>query len=212
MRTPLSSKTFVVLIGMMAFATLPALATPIAGTDTVGSGVLSTNEIGGNLGTSTSALLNNTNETFSVLAIGNGSFNIIPVGSNVTLGGTTLNFGTASSFSFTSAAVGNFTAQTILAYDETPTSIDLFVTGLFTPGTDFPIGSTASSGASENLGFTQTGGETGQISLSGTFASPPAAAPVPAPVPEPITIAVFGAGLAGLALMRRRKAKAWMAS
>jgi hypothetical protein len=210
MRHPLSTHTFATLIGIMAFATLPAFASPIAGTDTVGSGVLSTNEIGGNLGTSTLAILNNTNETFSVLATGNGSLSVIPVGSNVTLGSTTLNFGNASTFSFTSAAVGNFTAQTILAYDETPTSIDLFVTGLFAPGTDFSSGSTAPLGASENLGFTQTGGQMGQISLSGTFASPPAAAP--SPVPEPISIAIFGAGLAGLALIRRRKAKEWMAS
>jgi hypothetical protein len=204
MRQPLSTKTFAALIGLMAFAASPALAVPINGSDTIGSGVQSTNEIGGNLGTSTTALLNNTNETFSVFTTGNGSFSVIPMGTNVTLGSTTLNFGNASTFSFTSAAVGNFTAQTILAYDQTPTSIDLFVTGLFTPGADFPAGSTAPLGASENLGFTQTGGAGGQISLSGTFASPPAASPVP----EPITIAMFGAGLAGLALRRRRKVKA----
>jgi hypothetical protein len=206
---PFSTKTFAALIGLMAFAAAPVFATPINGSDTIGAGVQGTNEIGGNLGTSTSATLSDPTETFSVFTTGNGSFNVIPMSTAVTLGSSTLDFSNASSFSFTSAAVGNFTAQTILAYDQTPTSIDLFVTGLFTPGADFAVGSTAPLGASENLGFTQTGGAGGEVSLSGTFASPPAATPVP--VPEPITIAIFGFGLAGLALMRRRKEKSWTA-
>jgi hypothetical protein len=114
-----------------------------------------------------------------------------------------LNFSDAADFSFTSSAIGNFTAQTITAYDKTSTSIDLFVVGLFTPGTDFPAGSTAPFGASENLGLTQTGGAGAQISLSGTFAVPPNTPSLP--VPEPLSIAIFGAGLAGLGALRRRK-------
>jgi hypothetical protein len=196
-------KTFAALFGLAAFAASPAWAGPILGSDTVGAQVISTNETGGNLGTSTTALLGSTNETFSLLAVGNGSFSVIPIGATVALGAAALDFADASTFSFTSSAVGDFTANSIHAFDQTPTSIDLFITGLFTPGTDFPAGSTAPLGASENLAFTQTNG--GQISLSGTFASPPANSPVP--VPEPFTVAIFGAGLAGLGGLRRRKAK-----
>ncbi len=206
MRKSLPLKTFAALFGLASFITSPAWAGPILGSDTVGAQVVSTNETGVNLGTSTTALLGSINETFSLLAVGNGSFNVIPVGTTVALGGTTLDFANASTFSFTSAAVGDFTANSIHAFDQTPTSIDLFITGLFSPGTDFPAGSTAPLGASENLAFTQTNG--GQISLSGTFASPPANSPVP--VPEPFTVAIFGAGLVGLAGARRRKKKGSM--
>ena len=204
MRTPLATKTFAVLLGLAAFAASPASATPINGSDTVGAGVTSTNEIAGNLGTSTKATLSSAALTFSVFGVGAGDFSVIPVGTSVALGSSILNFLNAASFSFSSLAVGNFTGQSVLIYGQTATSINLYVQGLFTPGTAFPAGSTAPTGASENLGFTQTQG--GQISLSGTFASPPAAPPVG--IPEPLTLSLFGMGLAGMVGLRRRKCKA----
>jgi hypothetical protein len=201
MRKSLAIKTAAALLGLAAFAASPASAGIINGSDTIGAPVVSTNEVGSNLGTSTNATLGSNALTFSTFGVGAGSFSVIPVGTTVSLGSSILNFLNASSFSFTSLAVGNFTATSVAMYGKSPTSINMYVQGTFAPGTDFPPLSTAPTGASENLGFTQTQG--GQISMSGTFASPPALSPIP----EPITIALFGAGLAGLAGMRRRKAK-----
>jgi len=177
----------------------PASATAISGSDTIGAGVISTNETAGNLGSSTSALLSGASMTFSVFAVGAGDFSVVPVGTAVTLASATLDFTNPSSFGFNDAGVGIFAPTSILVYDQTPTTIDVFLTGTFTPGSLFPSGSTAPLGASETIGFTQTAG--GEISLSGTFASPPASNPVP----EPLTLSVVGAGLAGLVAIRRRK-------
>ena len=191
--------TFASLVGLAVAH--PALAGPITGSDTIGAAVLSSNETGGNLGTSTKITLASPNETFSVLAPGVGSFNAIPIGTTVPLASALLDLNNLASFGFTSATVGTFVPTMLNAYSETATSLNVFLTGTFTPGSFFGAGATALLGASENLGFTQTNG--GVISFSGTFASPPEATPIG--VPEPLTITLFGAGLAGVATLRRRK-------
>jgi hypothetical protein len=193
--------TFASLVGLAAAH--PALAAPISGSDTVGGSVASSNETGSNLGTATTITLASPSETFSVFAPGVGSFGAIPIGTTVPLGSATFNLGNLASFGFASATVGTFIPTTLSAYNLSATSLNVFITGSFTPGTLFGAGATAPFGASENLGFTQTNG--GVISFSGTFASPPQAAPTG--VPEPLTITLFGAGLVGVgALCRRRKA------
>jgi hypothetical protein len=198
-RKVLLGTTFASLVGLAVAH--PALAAPIAGSDTVGASVLSSNETGGNLGTSTTFTLASANETFSVLATGVGSFSAITIGTTVPLTSALLDLSNLASFGFTSATVGTFTPTMLNAYNQTSTSLNLFITGGFTPGSLFGAGATAPLGASENLGFTQTNG--GVISFSGTFASPPEARPTG--IPEPLTIALFGAGLAGVVTLRRRR-------
>ena len=179
--------------------TSSAWAAPITGSDTVGAAVSSSNESGGKLGTATAITLASPTETFSVLATGAGSFSAIPISTTVPLGSATLNLGNMASFGFNSPTVGTFVPTTLNIYNQTSTSLNAFLSGTFTPGSLFGPGATAPFGASENLAFTQT--DAGVISMGGTFASPPAVSPVP----EPLTLGLFGAGLAGLAALRRRK-------
>jgi hypothetical protein len=136
-----------------------------------------------------------------VLSTGAGSFGVIPIGTLVPLGSNILNLASAASFGFASASVGTFAPTTIVIYDQTSTSLNAFLTGAFTPGSLFGVGATAPLGASENIGLTQTNG--GVISLSGTFASPPAGNP--RSVPEPLTLSLFSAGLLGTVALRRKK-------
>ena len=194
--------TFASLLGAALLASGAALAGPITGSDTVGAPVLSSNETGGNLGTSTTITLASANETFSVLATGVGSFSAIPIATTVPLSSAILDLTNMASFGFTDAAVGTFTPTMLNIYNQTATSLNVFLTGTFSPGSLFGAGATAPLGASENLGFTQT--NAGVISFSGTFASPPDSNPT-TPVPEPLTIALFGAGLAGVVAQRGRR-------
>lgn len=176
-----------------------AFANPITGSDTVGANVTSSNGTAGNLGTATQFALGSANQGFSLSAVGSGSFAAIPIGTLVTLPAAQLDLATLASFGFTSASVGTFTPTTIASYNKTPTTLDLFLTGGFVPGTLFGPGATAPLGASENLFFTES--PSGAISLSGTFAAPPAANPVP----EPLPISLIGLGLIGMLILRYRR-------
>jgi hypothetical protein len=112
--------------------------------------------------------------------------------------GPTLDMSNLSTFNFSDAGIGSFVATPgtlhILSNGGGVLSFDLV--GTYTIGSDFSnAGSTMT--ADETFSLTQTNGA-GAISISGTFQSPQNV------VPEPMTLAVFGASLAGLGVLRRR--------
>lgn len=108
----------------------------------------------------------------------------------------------AATFDFTDAGLGTFTAATVTLLGTHPglsASASYNVVGTFTLGADWANAGTVLT-ANETWALSQTGGPGNAISLSGTFHSP--AAPVQK-APEPLTIALVGAGLAGLGMRRR---------
>ena len=107
----------------------PTSATPITGSDTVSAAVSSSNAVGGNLGTATQFTLGSASQTFSVGAVGSGSFALIPVNTTVPLPSASFNLANLASFGFTSPTVGTFTPTAITSFNKTPTSLDLFLTG-----------------------------------------------------------------------------------
>lgn len=76
-------------------------------------------------------------------------------------------------------------------------SVSVYYTGTLTDS----LGLYSPSAASITMSFDQTGGPTGSVNFSGTFADPPSAAPG---VPEPATLALCGSALIGLGLLLRR--------
>src|SRR5579872_1726179 len=81
----INSKLCGTILGFALLTAGPVYAAAISGSDTVGASVTSTNETGGNLGTSTTVTLSSIFETFSVLAPGAGSFGVIPLDTTVPL-------------------------------------------------------------------------------------------------------------------------------
>jgi hypothetical protein len=103
-----------------------------------------------------------------------------------------------ASFSFTAAGYGTFTDASIIITKQTASNLDVFLLGDFNP--DF--GGFSDGPASFELSLTENCTQSGcSISASGTLASPPASV-----VPEPMTVALLGAGLAGVGFMRRKSA------
>lgn len=119
---------------------------------------------------------------------------------------STLDITIANGFGFTmgDTEFGTFVATAGVIVSQIASNVDFFLTGTFTPGTDFGGAATASAGASMRISMNQTGGDNAAASWSATFASPPASL---TQVPEPATMALIGAGIMGLgAVGRRRKA------
>jgi len=102
-----------------------------------------------------------------------------------------------ASFNFSAAGYGTFTDASLIITKQTASNLDIFLLGDFNP--DF--GGFTDGPASFQLSLTENCTQSGcSISASGTLASPPAS------VPEPMTVALLGAGLAGVGFMRRKSA------
>jgi hypothetical protein len=107
----------------------------------------------------------------------------------------TVNFTLGSSLTITNSAWGTFTG--VLVIDDNSAAnarTDSFV-GTFTPGTDFPAGTTVNS-ASLVMSFTQSGGAGNSISDSLSLHSPSVVT-----VPEPASLAMFGTAFGFFALV-----------
>ena len=181
-------------------------ATPINGSITLSSGGVIPSSLNGvNLSDSTKFELAGDSQTTGLQT---GDFLSVPLGSVLPTSTTgepfvSLDLNNITAFTFGDAAFGTFNATTLLILPgRTATNLDIFVTGTFTPGTDFPPGSTAPLGASDHISLNETGVGTNQsISWGATFASPPATPPTT--VPEPAPLFLLGTGLCLAALLRR---------
>lgn len=180
-------------------------ATPISGSITLSSGgVIPASLNGTDLSNSTTFTLVGGTQT---TGLQNGDFSSVPTGSLLPTSTTgeptvSLDLVNFTAFTFGDPAFGTFDATSLLILTQTATNLDLFLKGTFTPGTDFPAGSTAPLGASDHISLNETGSD-GNVSISwgATFASPPATPPT---VPEPGPLFLLGAGLCLMALLRRR--------
>jgi len=119
---------------------------------------------------------------------------------------TQLNFGAGpppTGFDFSFTGFGSFAADTatlVSVTSGTNAGVQWNVVGHFTVGTDWDNVGTVLT-ANETWTCNQTGGAGNTISCSGTFHAPA----IPVRAPEPLTISLFGAGLAGAAVLRRRR-------
>ena len=141
-------------------------------------------------------------------------FSTIPINVNPT---TAFDMSNPSSFSFdaTAAGFGSFAAGAVTNVTFSSTTpgdgtihnvLSFFVTGNYTVGSSYSNAGSVIS-ADETFSLTQSVAIASQaalnsISISATFVSP---AQLPPSSPEPATLSLFGAALAGLGAIRRRR-------
>jgi hypothetical protein len=192
------------LLGLALIAATPVSAAPIKGTATI----TGFDTIDG------TSLTNNTLFDFtdgvSVSPSATGDLATFVIGATATLNvdpWTFTPFATESPFlTITNGAdsvvfdLDTSTTITDRSGNATASSMTLYLLGTLTPsGPDF-AGLTASAAS---LRFAATAaGTTGGYTIS--LAAPPA----PVSTPEPLTVALFGGGLIGMGVLRRRKQKA----
>lgn len=131
-----------------------------------------------------------------------GDFVGIP---SVNLNQTVLNTASLSTFSFTSATFGTFTATNGIEIASPTNTRTFYFSGNFTP-TNPPFGATITANtASFLVNMNQSGGAGSAINFSGTFNTPAIAPPG---VPEPASLAMAAVpALLGLVVLRKRAAK-----
>src|SRR5690242_1833398 len=137
-----------------------AHATPINGSITLSSaGVLPGSLDGTDLSNSNKFELAGDAQTTGLQT---GDFLSVPIGTSLPTSTTgepfvSLDLTNITAFTFGDAAFGTFNATTLLILPgRTATNLDIFITGTFTPGTDFPLGSTAPLGASDHISLNET--------------------------------------------------------
>ena len=113
---------------------------------------------------------------------------------------TTLNTASLSSFSFTDAAFGTFTANLGTELSSPVDTRTFYITGNFARGTAFS--SFTGNTASLLISLNQSGGAGGAIGFTATF-NTPAAPPPGVPEPASMSLAGIGLGLVGLLLGHR---------
>lgn len=140
--------------------------------------------------------------TFTTTASQTGDFGGLAGGQNLSL--ISLDLSNIAAFTFGNATFGTFqaTSFTDTGFDGVNNSRGFLIVGTFDPGTGLP-GLTLNS-ALLSISFTQVGGPTSSISLSGTLTTP-----APSQTPEPSTIVMLGtiAGPIAFGAWRRRKTK-----
>lgn len=138
----------------------------------------------------------------------NGDMTPVPAGliagTLLTLGAGAANFLVPATFNWSDPAVGTFvaTSATLLGTSNVSNNASATwdVVGTYTVGALWTNPGAVLT-ANSTWVMSQTGGPGNSISIGGTFHAPQAVIRIP----EPGIIALFGLGLAGLGLIRRRK-------